>query len=114
MNLPFHISKILDKKSAEVIPETKSNCFWTTKYFFEPNAFPPQKLNGNEILKFVADNFNQVQQPQENDAFVIWSSRNPTLSPDKIDVQHLSTFPEGFPFGLIVEHSGVFLNDGKV
>lgn len=114
MNLPSHILKILDKKSADIVPETKSNCFWATKYFFEPYSFPPQKLNGNEILKFVAENFIQVHEPQQNDVFVIWSSSDSSLSPGIVDVHYLSTFPEGFPFGLIVEHSGVFLNDEKV
>lgn len=114
MKLPSHILNILNKKTAEVVPNTKSNCFWATKYFFEPNFFPPQKLNGNEILKFVAESFIQVQEPQRNDVFVIWSSSDPSISPDKVDVHHLSTFPKGFPFGLVVEHSGVFLDDEEV
>ncbi len=71
-------------------------------------------MNGIEILKFVAENFVQVEEPQEYDVFVIWSSSNTSLSPDKIDIQYLSSYPEGFPFGLVVEHSGVFLNNGMV
>ncbi len=114
MNLPSHILKILGKKSDEVVPDTKSNCFWATKYFFEPNSLPPTKLNGIEILKFVAENFVQIEEPQENDVFVIWSSSDTSLSPDKVDIQYLSTYPEGFPFGLVVEHSGIFLSDRMV
>lgn len=45
---------------------------------------------------------------------VIWSSCDPSVSPDKVDVRYLATFPEGFPFGLVVEHSRVFLDDQKV
>lgn len=114
MNLPYHVLKILDKKSAEVVPNTKSNCFWATKYFFEPNSLPPTRMNGIEILKFVAENFIQIEEPQDNDVFVIWSSSDVSLSPDKLDIQYLSTYPEGFPFGLVVEHSGVFINDEMV
>lgn len=113
--IPLHIQKILNKRSSEVSPEhSKSNCFWATKYFFESSALPPQHLSGNEILQFVAKNFIQVQKPQENDIFIIWSSNNPSLSPDRIDTHYLSTYPDGFPFGLIVEHSGVFLKGDKI
>jgi hypothetical protein len=104
----------LDKKSVEVVPDTKSNCFWATKYFFEPNSLPPTKMNGIEILNFVAENFTQIEEPEKHDMFIIWSSSDTSLSPDKLNIHFLSTYPEGFPFGLVVEHSGVFLNDGLV
>lgn len=114
MSIPPHITKILDKKSTDIFQGSKSNCFWATKYFFEPTSFPPQSMNGNEILMFMVNNFTQVDKPEEHDVFIIWGSSDPKLSPNKIDIQYLSTYPEGFPFGLVVEHSGVYVEGGKV
>lgn len=114
MSIPNHIQKIIGKASSEISPDSQSNCFWATKYFFEPNSLPPQKLNGNEILKFIADNFTQVESPKTYDVFIIWNSSDVQISPQKINVHHLATFPAGFPFGLIIEHSGVYLENNDV
>lgn len=114
MSIPVHIQQILNKKSTEVAQGEKANCFWATQYFFEPQLFPPTNLNGNEILKFIAESFSQLDSPNTNDVFVIWSSSDTNLSPDKIDVHYLATYPEGFPFGLVVEHSGIILDNGQV
>ena len=114
MNVPKHIKKIIGKSSSEISEGSQSNCFWAIKYFFEPNSLPPQKLNGNEILKYIADNFTQVESPKTHDVFIIWNSRDSQLSPQKIDVHHLATFPQGFPFGLIIEHSGVYLENSEI
>mgnify|MGYP000853928850 CR=1 FL=1 len=114
MNLPIHILEILNKKSNEIVEGSKSNCFWATQYFFDPSVFPPKLLNGNEILKFISEKCIQVEEPNSSDIFIIWSSSETRLSPDKIDVHYLSTIPEGFPFGLIIEHSGVFLKNEQI
>ena len=83
-------------------------------FFYKPNSFPPKLMSGNEILKFIADDFTQVENPEPNDVFVIWNSSDVKLSPDKLDTHFLATIPTGFPFGLIVEHSGILLADGLV
>lgn len=62
----------------------------------------------------MADNFYQIDKPDPYDVFIIWNSSNSKLSPKKIDVHCLSTIPPGFPFGLIIEHSGVFLENNTV
>lgn len=114
MVLPSHIQKILGKTSQEVFDGTKSNCFWATNYFFDIKAFPPTQLSGIDILRFVSDNFTQVEIPQVGDVFVIWSSSDLQSSPDNVDVHFLSNYPKGFPFGLVVEHSGIILEEEKV
>ena len=114
MSVPSHIQNIIGKTSNEISNGAQSNCFWATKYFFEPHSLPPQKLNGNEILKFIADNFTQVGNPTTYDVFIIWNSSDVQLSPQKIDVHYLATFPQGFPLGLIIEHSGVYLENSDV
>jgi hypothetical protein len=114
MSIRRHIQNIIGKSTNEISDGSQSNCFWATKYFFEPHSLPPQKLNGNEILKFIAEHFTQVEKPTTHDVFIIWNSSDVQLSPQKIDVHHLATFPKGFPFGLIIEHSGVYLENSNV
>ena len=112
--LPAHILAIQGKTANDVFQGSVANCFWATSYFYAPQLFPPKKLTGNEILKFLAEEFIQVEQPKKYDIFVIWSRSDPFISPDKVNVHFLSTYPQGFPFGLVVEHSGVLLDDDNV
>lgn len=112
--LPLHIQQIIGKSSEQIKANTLSNCFWASQYYFDPKAYPPKKLTGNDLLQFIANEFTQVDDHKDHDIFIVWSSTDITVSPNKINVHYLSTYPEGFPFGLVVEHSGILLPGQKV
>lgn len=114
MKIPDHIQKIIGQNSQQICGNSKSNCFWATMYFYIPDLFPPKMINGNEVLNFLDLHFMQVENPQDHDVFVIWNSSNIDISPKEIDIHFLASYPQGFPFGLIIEHSGVILENNII
>ncbi len=108
------ISSVIGKVADEVSLGVRSNCFNAVQNCFREKIELTHEGPG-EMLTWLSEFCEQV--PDKGSAaaiFVVWSSDDPAISPDKIDIQYLATLPPGFPFGLRIEHAGVFLEDDQV
>ena len=104
---------ILNLKASEVKQGLKVNCFAVTTSYFQDELIE-KCLTAEEMLNWLVENTEQIANPEINDVFVIWSTSKMEDSPDKIDIIELSKKLTGYPFGLVMEHSGVFINKETV
>lgn len=88
------------------------NCFSVSEFYFRDS--PLQKLSADEMLNFVAENFRQVSKGGPRTLALIWSRSSFEIPVGGIEVQKLSNRSEGFPFGLVLEHSFVQIDDENV
>lgn len=106
-----HYSNLLTCKAKSLIGATftkQVNCFCVAKNFFVEGDW--KSLSADEMLNFTHLAFQQVYMPQFPCLKLIWSRTNNILPPGGIEIDELVKRKDGFPFGLILEHSFVQLD----
>lgn len=89
--------------------DQKVNCFCISEFFYRDTQF--RHSSADEMLAFVAKNFQQAQEDSPNVLILVWSRSAFELTIGKIQVHELAKRLPGFPFGLILEHSFVKVNE---
>lgn len=97
------------KSSIGRIFDQKVNCFCVSEFFYRDTQF--RNSSADEMLDFVAKNFQQVHEDSPNILMLIWSRSSLEVPIGQIQVHELAKRSPGFPFGLILEHSFVKLNE---
>ncbi len=97
------------KGSIGRIFDQKVNCFCISEFFYRETHF--RHSSADEMLDFVAKNFQQVREDGPNILILIWSRSSLELPIGQIQIHELAKRPPGFPFGLILEHSFVKINE---
>ena len=92
--------------------EFKVNCFSVSQFYFRDK--PLGYATADEMLDFVAQNFEQVKAPTADTLTLVWSRSTPYSVMDKISVRELANRKPGFPFGLVLEHSFVHIDEQTV
>jgi len=92
--------------------EKKVNCFCISEFFYLETQF--RHSSADEMLDFVANNFRQTKEDGPNVLTLIWSRSSLELPIGQIQVHELAKRQVGFPFGLILEHSFVQIDETTV
>lgn len=90
----------------------KVNCFSISEFFYRDTVL--QHLTADEMLNFVTENFQQIENDVPLALTLIWSRTSSEVPIGEIRVNELAKRPSGFPFGLILEHSFVRINNQSV
>ena len=90
----------------------KVNCFCISEFFFHHTEL--RNKTADEMLNFVATHFQQVDEALPNTMILIWSRSSHELPLGQIRIEDLAKRPPGFPFGLVLEHSFVQIENGMV
>lgn len=90
----------------------KVNCFCISEFFYRPTQF--RQSTADEMLNFVAKNFRQVEENGPAILTLVWSRSSFELPIGEIHVQEIAKRLSGFPFGLVLEHSFVQMEDEMV
>ena len=106
-SLPQRLLRLIDRSL-----DCKVNCFCISELFFLDTAL--RNLTVDEMLNFVAENFTQIEREGGPVLTLIWSRSSFDLPIGKIRINELAKRPSGFPFGLILEHSFVQIDNEKV
>lgn len=85
------------------------NCFCISEFFYRETQF--RHSSADEMLDFVTSNFRQTKEDGPNILTLIWSRSSLELSIGQIQVHELAKRQVGFPFGLILEHSFVQIDE---
>lgn len=112
MNEPWYKS-LVNLRASEIKDELKVNCFAACVSYFQ-SELVERCLSADEMLNWLNKDTEQVLLPQKNCIFVIWSSSDVIKSPDKVEIHEIYQRQSGYPFGLIMEHAGVFLDEIQV
>lgn len=92
------------------------NCFNAVQLYFQETKVP-QFLGPAEFVSYLASKFQQVQFNEADkfeDVFVIWSRSDDSLPIGEIKILSLEARESGYPFGLVLEHAFVLLEDDSV
>ena len=103
IHLPERITPLVNKTL-----DHKVNCFCISELYFRETHL--RHASADEMLNFVSDYFVQVEKSQPEALALIWSRTTLDLPLGKINVNELAKRTSGFPFGLVLEHSFVQLN----
>ncbi len=106
-DLPLRVISSLEKTFAD-----KVNCFCVSEFFFRNTQF--RQVTADEMLTFVAENFEQLEGEYSNTLTLVWSRSSFDMPVGGIHVRELAKRPPGFPFGLILEHSFVQIDKSMV
>ena len=90
----------------------KVNCFCISEFFFRDTTL--RNVTADEMLNFVAENFQQVDHVESQALTLIWSRSSLELPVGTIRMSDLAKRTAGFPFGLILEHSFIQINADTV
>lgn len=94
----------------------RANCFNAVKFYYADTdelAF----LGPEEFVLYLNNEFEQVPlstKPETGDVTVIWSRSNESLPLGQIQVLKLDKGADGYPFGLIIEHSLVRIDEESI
>lgn len=107
------VEAVLNKKASDINPSYKLNCFSTSVSYFR-NEIINGCMTAEEMLKWLQDNTYQVEKPEAFSIAVVWFSSDVSKSPNAVRVNELLKTNSGYPFGLIMEHAAIFINDFDV
>ena len=88
------------------------NCFCVSEFFYRDTQF--RQSTADEMLNFVSENFRQVEEAGPRILTLVWSRSSFDIPVGKIQVHELAKRQLGFPFGLVLEHSFVQINENTV
>lgn len=103
-SMPKRLVHVIDRSFDYTV-----NCFCISEFFFRDTAL--RSLTADEMLNFVAENFLQIEDEDSNALILVWSRSSLELPIGKIRINELAKRSAGFPFGLILEHSFVQIDD---
>lgn len=92
------------------------NCFNAVQLYFEETK-TPQFLGPAEFVSYLASKFQQIlfhESAKFEDVLVIWSRSDDSLPVGDINLLGLEKRESGYPFGLVLEHAFVLLEDDFV
>lgn len=107
------VSEIVGQKASDLNPSYKINCFTTVISYFK-NQTIDGLTSAQAMLEWLQSHTNQVLAFNSDTIVVVWSTSNQSLSPDKVEVSKMLKSSPGYPFGLVMEHAAVFLNQEDV
>lgn len=92
------------------------NCFNAVQLYFQETK-TAQFLGPAEFVSYLASQFQQVplnENDRFQDVFVVWSRSDESLPIGDINLLSLEKRESGYPFGLVIEHAFVLIEDGSV
>lgn len=112
--------KIFQTRAAERTPlrsdsgDSQANCFNAVRMYFgdasELGFFGPE-----EFIAYMNEKFQQVDGDIElRDVTIIWSRNDLTLPLGEIRLTRLDRNAANYPFGLVIEHAFVHLEENRV
>ncbi|MBX3035156.1 MAG: hypothetical protein KF865_14650 [Bdellovibrionaceae bacterium] len=112
------VLKLLGADAAELfrVERKRANCFQAVRLYFEENR-QPEFMGPAEFVAYLQEEFVQLgaQDPvHADDVMVVWSRSLMELPVGEIDFARLRPEIPGYPFGLVIEHAFVWLEDGWV
>lgn len=112
----LHLQKFLDLQAPlpEEIKENRANCFNAVQLFWSDKTVPDFTGPG-EFVDYLEAKFDQLssnEKQNSSDVVVVWSRSSSILPVGKIQIGALSRRDPGYPFGLIIEHAFVILDQG--
>ena len=112
------IKELLKKKTSlsNGLQESRANCFNAVQLYFEDSQLP-QFCGPEDYISYISRHFLQINLSQQNkidDVVIVWSRSSDKLPHGEIRVEDLKKEKQGYPFGLVIEHSYVVLGEGKV
>lgn len=110
------LNKLILKLNKNLIEIDRANCFNAVELYQQDSDV--QKFTGpQEFVEYIAKKFKQVSLEEEfniGDISIIWSRNSFQLAPGQIDINALAGKCDGYPFGLIIEHSFVHLQKNQI
>lgn len=94
----------------------KANCFNAVELFWK-DASAQRFLQPEECVAYIVDKFKQISLTEKfayGDVAILWSRSEDLLQVGKISVEDLLLKRPGYPFGLIIEHAFVYIDDKHV
>ncbi|MBX2989180.1 MAG: hypothetical protein KF802_14925 [Bdellovibrionaceae bacterium] len=112
------VVKLLGADAGELsrVERKRANCFQAVRLYFEEHL-RPEFLGPAEFVAYLQKEFTQLQardQVLADDVMVIWSRGLMELPLGEIRIDRLRPEVPGYPFGLVIEHALVWLEDGWV
>ena len=108
-NLILELNRNLNDRS-------RANCFNAVKIYWQDSKV--QKLTGpQEFVEYIATNFQQISLDDSlyrGDVCIVWSRSDFQLPIGQINLNALANKNEGYPFGLLIEHSFVYIEENQV
>lgn len=101
---------------AQEIADRRANCFNAVQLFYG-DSDQLTFVGPEDFVSYIQNHFRQLseQETQEsNDVSIVWSRNSDILHVGQICVEYIRRERVGYPFGLIIEHSFVYLKDGVV
>ena len=111
---PF-VLNLLGKKASEIHPAYKINCFNTVVSYFK-NQLDDGKISAQAMLDWLQAHTEQISESDRDieTIVVLWSSTDPSISPEIIQIADLKREAAGYPFGLVMEHAAIFVTPTDV
>ncbi len=113
-----HIQKLLDLQLPlpSAISDARANCFNAVELFWEDES-QPKFSAPQDFVTYLAKSFLQTSNEVERwplDVAVVWSRSANVLKFGEIKIESISRRDSGYPFGLVIEHSFVQLDETTV
>jgi hypothetical protein len=112
----MEINTLILKLNKNLDEQDRANCFNAVELYWQDSK--QQRFTGpQEFVEYVAKNFKQIsleESPSCGDVSIIWSRSDFRLPLGKIDLNAIAGKREGYPFGLIIEHSLVHIEKNQV
>ncbi len=95
---------------------TQANCFNAVQLFWE-DTDKQVFVGSEEFIVYMAKHFTQVRTSETGqyaDVIIVWSRNESSLPIGKINLNDLILKRQGYPFGLIIEHAFVIIENGNI
>lgn len=110
------LNTLILKLNKNLNEQDRANCFNAVELYWQDSKL--QKFTGpQDFVEYVAKNFKQISledSPSYGDISIVWSRNSLQLPVGKIDLKALAEKHNGYPFGLIIEHSFVHIEKGQI
>lgn len=105
--LPKRLSALIGRSFSHRV-----NCFCISEFFFRDTPF--RHSTADEFINFAAKNFEQVESRNTPLLILVWSRSSFEIPIGEIKIKELVKRNLGFPFGLVLEHSFVQIDENLV
>ncbi len=98
------------------ISDLRANCFNAVQLYWN-DANHPIFLGPEAFVAYIESHFLQIDlhiHLEVGDVSIVWSRNSDVLPVGQIQIVNLLNKPEGYPFGLVVEHSYICTNENQV
>jgi hypothetical protein len=112
----MNLNNLILELNNNLSDHNRANCFNAVELYWQDSK--SQKCTGpQEFVEYVSRNFQQIDLGEpllRGDVSVVWSRSDFRLPLGKIELEALASKREGYPFGLIIEHSVVHLDEDRI